>query len=468
MDDRELLNKLKLYKKLSNEWAMYLYSPYKKQIEFHNDGKEFRERALIAGNQLGKTLAAAHEVAFHMTGLYPDWWDGRRFNAPVTVWIGSETAELTRDGAQTKLLGPQGSFGTSAIPKSLLSDPKMARGTPGCVELFGVKHISGGLSQGVFKAFADGREKWQAGTVHVVWPDEECPYDIYTEALTRTNATNGIILTTLTPLKGMSDVVMRFLKPPEGASVKATQMTIDDVDHYSDEKKKEIIASYPPHEREARAKGIPMLGSGRVFPIPEEYIIEDDFLPPDHWPGIIGLDFGWDHPTAAGKILYDKETDCIHVTAVYRQSREVPLYHATALKPWGQYPVSWPHDGLQHDKGSGEQLASIYRKHGLRMLSERACFPDDRGNGVEAGIQEMLERMQTGRFRVFRSCHDFFEEFRSYHRKDGKIVKEREDLMSAIRYGLMMIRFAQPKSEAPRKTDRYSKMKRKLGSWMSA
>lgn len=466
MEDKELLEKLRAYKKLSSEWGLYLYSPYKKQIEFHNS--LFRERALVAGNQLGKTLSAAHEVAYHMTGLYPDWWEGKRFDSPVTVWMGSETAELTRDGAQTKLLGPQGSFGTAAIPKSLLCDPKMARGTPGCVELFAVKHVSGGLSQGVFKAYADGREKWQAGTVHIVWMDEEAPYDIYTEALTRTNATNGIIMATLTPLKGMSDVVIRFLKPPEGASVKAISMTIDDVDHYSEEKKKEIIASYPPHEREARAKGIPMLGSGRVFPIPEEYVVVDDFVPPDHWKGLIGIDFGWDHPTAAVKLIYDPEKDCVYVTACYRQSREVPIYHAAAIKPWGNYPVSWPHDALQHDKGSGEQLASIYRKHGLKMLSERAQFPDDRGNGVEAGIQEMLERMQTGRWRVFRSCHDWFEEFRSYHRKDGKIVKEREDILSASRYGLMMLRYAQPKSDPPKKLDRYSRVRKKIGSWMSA
>ena len=54
----------------------------------------------------------------------------------------------------------------------------------------------------------------------------------------------------------------------------------------------------------------------------------------------------------------------------------------------------------------------------------------------------MLDRMQTGRFKVFETVGDFFEEFRLYHRKDGKIVKERDDLISATRYALMMKRFA--------------------------
>ena len=46
--------------------------------------------------------------------------------------------------------------------------------------------------------------------------------------------------------------------------------------------------------------------------------------------------------------------------------------------------------------------------------------------------------MQTGRFKVFAHLDDWFEEFRLYHRKDGKVVKLRDDLMSATRYALMM------------------------------
>ena len=49
---------------------------------------------------------------------------------------------------------------------------------------------------------------------------------------------------------------------------------------------------------------------------------------------------------------------------------------------------------------------------------------------VEAGLMDMLTRMQTGRFKVFRHLNDWFEEFRIYHRKDGKVVKEGDDLIS--------------------------------------
>ena len=52
----------------------------------------------------------------------------------------------------------------------------------------------------------------------------------------------------------------------------------------------------------------------------------------------------------------------------------------------------------------------------------------------------MLTRMETGKFKVFSPLLDWFEEFRLYHRKDGKVVKEGDDLLAATRYGVMMLR----------------------------
>jgi hypothetical protein len=219
-------------------------------------------------------------------------------------------------------------------------------------------------------------------------------------------------------------------------------MTIDDVDHYTAEEKARIIASYPAHEREARAMGIPTMGSGRIFPVEEALIKIPPRDIPKHWPQIVGLDFGWDHPTAAARLAWDRDNDTVYVTAAYRRKEAVPAIHAAAVSAWGKWiPVAWPHDGLQHDKGSGLQLKEQYANHGLSMLPEQASHAEG-GNGVEAGIMDMLERMETGRFKVFDGLNDWFEEFRLYHRLDGKIVKERDDLMSATRYGVMMLRFA--------------------------
>ena len=418
------------------------YAPYAKQIAFHHSPT--RERLFMAGNQLGKTLAGAAECAMHLTGQYPDWWRGKRFTKPIVALAGSESYELTRDGVQRLLIGPPASeedWGTGYIPQAAIVDRTRRMGVSNALDSVSVRHVSGGVSTLLFKAYEQGRGKWQANTVDYVWFDEEPPEDVYFEGITRTNATRGLIAVTFTPLKGMSSVVARYLME-ESPDRSVTTMTIEDADHYSEEDRARIIASYPPHEREARTKGIPSLGSGRIFPIEESAITCEPMDIPKTWPQIIGIDFGWDHPFGATRLAWDRDNDCLYVTGEYRQREASPIIHAASIKPWGAWiPVAWPHDGLQHDKGSGEQLAEQYRAQGLNLTPERATF-DDGTNGVEAGVSEMFQRMQTGRWKVFSTCTMWLEEFRLYHRDKGLIVKERDDVLSASRYAMMMRRFA--------------------------
>jgi len=221
-----------------------------------------------------------------------------------------------------------------------------------------------------------------------------------------------------------------------------TQMTIDDAEHYTPEQRQAIIDSYPAHEREARVKGIPSMGSGRVFPIPEEDILCEPFQIPIDWVQIIGIDFGWDHPFAAIHCAWDRDADIFYVCKEFAARETTPIFHAASIKPWGDWiPIAWPHDGLQHDKQSGVTLAEAYRAQGLNMMMERATFADG-SNGVEAGVMEMLDRMQTGRWKVFRTCGGWLQEFRLYHRIDGLIEAIRDDRISASRYAYMMRRNA--------------------------
>lgn len=395
----------------------------------------------MAGNQLGKTIAAGFETAMHLTGQYPSWWTGRRWERAVVGWAAGVTGESTRDNPQRILMGRPGAWGTGAIPKADILDSSSSRGLADAIDTIRVRHVSGDISTLQLKSYEKGREKWQGETLDFVWFDEEPPQDIYTEGLTRTNATGGMTYVTFTPLLGMSEVVKRFLldKVP-GTHV--TQMTIDDAAHYTPEQRAAIIASYPAFERDARTKGIPQLGSGRVFPIDEDEIKVKAFPIPQHWVQIAGIDFGWDHPSAGVRLAWDRDADCLYVVAAHRAREQTPAMFAAAVRPWGDWlPWAWPHDGLQHDKGSGEQLASQYRTQGLKMLPMRATF-EDGSFGVEAGIAEMLDRMQTGRFKVFSHLADWFEEFNLYHRKDGLIVKKGDDLISASRYAVMMRRYA--------------------------
>lgn len=420
------------------------YRPYAKQRAFHMAGTAYRERLFMAGNQLGKTLAGAAEVAMHLTGQYPDDWEGLRFDHPIVAIAGSESGELTRDGVQRLLVGPpdrEEEWGTGFIPGDAIANRTRRQGVSNALDSITVRHKSGGFSTLYFKSYDQGRSKWQANTVHFVWFDEEPPEDVYMEGITRTNATKGSVMVTFTPLKGMSAVVARYLLE-ESEDRTVVKMTIEDAEHYSPEERAKIIASYPAHEREARTAGIPTMGSGLIFPVLEEDIVIEPFAIPAIWPRIGGLDFGWDHPTAACELAWDRDADIVYVTKCYRKRQATPIFHAAALKPWGEeLPWAWPHDG-NNDTAAGENLKNQYEAQGLNMLPERATF-EDGTNSVEAGLMDMLDRMQSGRWKVFSTCHDWLEERRIYHRKDGKVVKERDDAISASRYALMMLRFAE-------------------------
>ena len=266
--------------------------------------------------------------------------------------------------------------------------------------------------------------------------------DVYSEALTRTNIGANPVWMTFTPLLGMSEVVRRFLQERSEAR-HITSMTIDDVQHYSEEEKATIIASYPPHELEARTKGIPTLGSGRIFPVPEHALAIEHKEFPAHWPKIGAMDFGWDHPFAAVEMVWDRDSDTVYVSKTHRLKEATPIIHAAALRSWGkELPWAWPRDGKRETlEGAGVALAQQYRAQGLNMLPQHAQF-EDGSISVEAGLMAMLTRMQMGKLKVFKHLNDWFEEFRLYHRKDGKVVKEGDDLMAATRYGVMMLRFA--------------------------
>jgi len=200
--------------------------------------------------------------------------------------------------------------------------------------------------------------------------------------------------------------------------------------------------SYPAHELEARTKGIPVLGSGRIFPVTEETIAIEHRDFPTHWPRIGGMDFGYNHPFAAAEVVWDRGTDTVYVSRTHRLKEATPILHAAAIKGWGNLLWAWPRDGRRETlEGAGIALAQQYRAQGLDLTYTHAQF-EDGSVSVEAGLMDMLDRMQTGRFKVFKELNDWWEEFRLYHRKDGKVVKEGDDLMCATRYALMSLRFA--------------------------
>lgn len=448
---KEILETLEAVEERQKFRKLDFYKPYPKQKLFHTLGATKRERLLMAGNQQGKTYSAAGEAAFHMTGEYPDWWRGRRFDKPSVGWICGESSTLVRDAPQKLLCGKPGvdaEFGTGLIPRDRFADkPSLARGVTDAFDTIQVIHRTNGIEDGIstatFKSYEQGRAKFQAGTIDWIWDDEEPPDDVYGEQLARITATRGFIFVTFTPLKGRTEVVIRYMdEPSEDRAV--INMTIEDAQHIPPEERDRIISGYKKHERDARVKGIPMLGSGAIFTEVEDNVTESPIQHvPTYWRKIWGIDFGIGHPFAAVLLLWDSENDIVHVHHTIRMADALPIQHAAAMKQIGaDVPVAWPQDGTAREK-SGTVISSLYKKEGLRMLPEHATWKDG-GVSTEAAIEDMLAREATGRLKIASQLQDYFEERRFYHRKDGQIVKLKDDILSATQKGLMMLRAAKP------------------------
>lgn len=430
------------------------FKPYKWQKKVCNASLKGRQIASMCANQIGKSTIGAYITAVHLTGLYPSWWKGRRFTKPPYSWAAGITNDTTRDILQAELFGlpeDERSWGTGMVPLDLIGQRTRRRGASGNTydSVMVVWHNSEGKAQGHarigFKSYEMGEEKFFGRPVDFIWLDEQPPSNIYTQCITRTVATGGDVLMTFTPEQGITPVVHQFMHERQPGQV-LLQATWDDAPHLTEEVKKQLLAQYPPHERELRSKGIPVFGSGLVFPVSEGDITSDYFDIPSTWPRIAGLDFGWDHPTAMVWVAYDRESDTIYIYDEYSERQKTPLEHSAAIRARPHYiPIVWPRDGLHTDKGSGISLAQHYRDQGCNLLPLPFTNPQTTGDtakgnqAIEPGIMVMLHRMETGRLKVFPHLMSWFKEFRQYHRKDGKIVPMGDDLMSASRYAVMSV-----------------------------
>lgn len=419
------------------------FTPYAKQRDFIAMGTSKRLRCLFGANQCGKSLVGTYELAIHLTGKYPKDWKGKRFKKGIKALAIGETSESTRDILQKYLLGV-GSETHGWIPKDSIQRTTTQRGISDAVDYAVIQHTSGSKSMLYFKSYGKGREKLQGLTLDYVLIDEEPPADVFGELLARISATKGSIALTFTPLQGMSEVVQSFLSTDD-PSRGHVYLTIDDIDHITPEEKEQIVASYAPHEREARSQGLPMLGSGRIFTTTEAVISfnPSEFEIPNYWPWVGAVDFGIGHPHACVLASWDRESDTLYIVDAWKRSDAGALELSAKMKQWGSSLVwCWPHDGLQRSKDTGESLASVYRNYGLRLHDERVTF-EDGTNSLERGVLEMQDAFMTQRLRVAEHLHDWFHEYRIYHRKDGRIVAVNDDLLAATRYAWMGRRFAE-------------------------
>ena len=429
----------------------------------------------VATHNCGKTIAGCMEMAFHLTGNYPEWFKGHKIEPRTNVtsgekeiscWVIGTDTKTVRDSLQAKLVGTVAKeFTDGCIHADLIDRDSviMARGVTGLVDTIYIRHKSGCKAKLQFRSYEQGRGNLQSATVDACYCDEEPPSDIMGEIRARLGATGGFLYMAFTPLSGMTPLVQEFWAHDNPDKFLVCLSAYEAL-HYSPEKLRKLESKYAglsESERQARMNGIPTMGSGVVFPVDDKDIWFDyEGKIPETWERIGGLDFGrGDHPTAVVWCARDPMTDTVYVYDCIETIRKSVAENASLMRRRGAWiPISYPHD-LMRDSGvsvsndklkqtEGYRYKQMYEDEGVTLTPTNAKTVEG-STKVEVGICEMRQRMLEGRLKVAKHLSEWFKEKQTYrYGEDGKPIKEKDHLLDATRYAIIMLRYAVSEREA--------------------
>ena len=411
---------------------------YKKHMRFYEQGRNYHQRVICAANQVGKTTGFGVEWVFHVTGRYPIWWQGYRFSKPQNWWVCGVSWKDVKEVLQDKLIGEFGHHGEGLIPYDCIDFDSMVKPTKNETPIpsFRVLHTSGDYSNVTFKSYESGRESFQGKPNTCIWLDEEPPLAIYSECLARTTVGETMLVMTFTPLKGTSDMIMNYM--PDGwveeGKVGDGKYVINieqkDVPHIDEKRRLSLEASYHPHVREARTRGIPSLGSGAIYPVPESTFVIEPFDIPKHWKKGFGMDVGWNR-TAVIWFAQDPTDNCWHGYSEHYLAESPPAIHAQGILSRGSWipgVIDSAANGRTQD--DGKRLMDEYRKLGLDI--------ENADKSIDTGLLLCWQMLMSGQIKIHRNLTNFLHEIRNYQRDEkGRIVKKNDHLMDAFRYFIM-------------------------------
>jgi len=443
---REIIEELKTRRQRSK---FKYWNPWPKQRQVMN--LKSKVIVFMGGNRAGKSVSGAYWTTCHLTGLYPDWWEGVRYSTPVDWWCVGETVQTTRDVLQKELLGDirKGSIGEGMIPAELIVDYRKQPGSPDVIDTIYVQHVSGGISTCAFKTMDQGVTKLRGTKKHGIWMDEEPKdgkgYDIMSELRRRTMLIKdemgeeaGQVMLTFTPQLGMSALCVYVMKTDD-PTVQMVNITWDDCPHISPEERAKEEASMLPHEFEARVLGRPVIREGLVYPFPESEVLVDYFPVPNHWPHVVGVDIaGYNGYTAAVLLAKDVKADCWFVIGEYCEKLRSREEHFEGINAWGDGIYAACDPSGNRTEVDGSRTIPLYRKLGMNIHNAN--------NDVLEGVTSVAEGFKSGKLKIMRNCRGLIDEWRFYQ-YDAKTLKPRkkdDHRMDCLRYAWMAKGNARP------------------------
>lgn len=431
---------------------IHFFKPYPYQHKFMEAGSSFKMRYMRGGNRIGKTLGLSFEMAYHLTGLYPDWWKGERVNQGGQIYavIGLTLDQLAKT-LQKELFGvadakDKKGMGKGSIPRDCIDfDNLNCDGA--VVKTAQIKHVSG-VSNTLYMYSATNQDILQGFAARGVWIDEMPPGNsdqVWSQALTRTainpDGCQGFIILTATPEQGRTSIDTRFENAqeethPDHSLMYMQQVTWDDAPHMTEEIKRTLLAGMAPFQREMREKGLPILGAGIVFEQSDDDISVSDVFVKDHWLLTAGIDFGRVvDPSVVMINAYDPDNDISYlIHEIYLDQNRSPKAIAEAIQdsPYPNVLCVLPHDGFTRQGEASETIANQLIKYGINVFCTAFNNPGDTRLGInvlsrsssmhkaerEPGLQAIRFAFDEKKLKVSRFCKHWFEEKRGFYYKE--------------------------------------------------
>lgn len=440
------------------------FRPFEHQLKFFATGLTSNRRGLLAANRSGKSVATCFETAYHLTGLYPEWWAGKRFDEPVRAFCSGESWSQVALVLQKELLGTEDiklrfRLGTGAVPRDLIIEDSIRSDGPNVLSIE-IRHVSGGISTLLFGNYTQEVRNMQGFKLHLAVFDEQPPDDMFSELTTRTATLQGQVLCSFTPLKGLNGLVRKFWDRVEGYEhVRVSWDDLPEYDPWGDpfflkRDREQLLRDYLPHERDARTRGIPVMGTGAVFPLldwPTYKSSDVDFDTMPHLERVISLDLGLiNDATVISFMARDTRENVIYLhrqVVIKGRTEALPDNYIQYLMDRNTYgtPIALPPDASRPGVYTltSESVRETFEAHGLNVIRNPIFNPPDAQgrttNNKAYGINLMRQAMEKGQFKIHESCREFLDEAGSYYIDERGKFSDPDDCIDSARYGFLAL-----------------------------
>ena len=436
------------------------FRPFEHQRRFFDTCTSDR-RGILAANRIGKTVSTCYETAMHLTGQYPDWWTGLRFDHPITAMVAGEGWSQVAMVLQNELLGTQDikirdALGTGAIPRLAIITETMRSDGANCMGVE-IRHPRG-RSYLLFANYTQEVRQMQGFKLDLAVFDEQPPDDFFSEIVTRTATTQGKILCSFTPLKGLNGLVSKFWNREQGYDfIRVAWSDVPEYDPWGEafllqSTRDQLERDYLPHEREARIAGKPVMGQGAVFQIrtwPTYQTGDYNFREMRNIHRIIALDLGLVNDRTVITLMYwnpSERTAWLHrqicVSGIEEANPTNYINHLMRPEVFGT-PIVLPADGGTQGRYTMSALSirELFEQYELNVHPKPIQNPpDDQGrttNHKAYGINQMRQMLEAGTFMVNENCVDFLREAQNYYVDPQGRFSDPDDTIDSARYALL-------------------------------